>query len=327
MIKQNIRWGIVGAGNIANRFATAIGNVDAAELTAVASKSPQKCKEFATKHKIQYAFSSYEELANSDVIDAVYIATVHPLHKPCAELFMNANKHVLCEKPFCVNAKEAIDLQSCSVKNNVFLMEAMWTRFLPAVKEAVHIAKSGYIGDIKAVKADFCYYTKPHEIYRIYANELAGGGLMDVGVYGLHFASMILGNEPVKIDALAEIDYGVDLHTEILIKYDNSAIASVSSAINVAKPETAYIYGTKGFIIVPQFYGANQLIVSMNNQEKMIEKPYLGNGFEEQIIEACNCIREGTIQSEVMSVSESIAILKQMDLIRAKIGLKFAEDM
>ena len=152
---SKIRWGIVGPGNIARKFAEAIVNVEDAELVAVASRSKETAEEFAQKYNIPNVFTGYEAMAESDIVDAVYIATPHPFHKPCAEIFLNAKKHVLCEKPICVNKNQAIALKECATKNGVFLMEAMWTRFIPAVLEAKKIADSGEIGEIMGVSADF----------------------------------------------------------------------------------------------------------------------------------------------------------------------------
>lgn len=326
-MEKIIKWGIVGPGNIANKFAKAIKNVKGACLTAVASRSEEKCREFADKYDIPNVFMEYEEMAKSDVVDAVYIATPHPFHKPCAEIFLNAKKHVLCEKPVCVNAKQAMELNECAEKNSVFLMEAMWTRFLPAIHEALKIANSGEIGDIRGVSADFCYSSTPREEAKIFRNDMAGGSLLDVGIYGLNFAAIFLGDDPESVSAIADIGYGVDCQTNVLIKYKNGAIASVSSAINLNKPDNGYIYGTKGYISLPRFYGANEIHVNVGGEERCISKPSIGAGFEEEIYEACNCIREGRTQSDIMPMSESIRILKQMDFIREQINLKYPFDV
>lgn len=326
-MEKVIKWGIVGAGNIANKFAKAVKKVEGAELTAVASQSEGKGKAFADKYDVKNVFASYEEMARSKFVNAVYIATPHPFHKPCAEIFLNAKKHVLCEKPVCVNAKQAVKLENCAKENGVFLMEAMWTRFLPAIKEAVEIANSGEIGKIRSVKADFCDSSTPDEESKIFRNDMAGGSLLDVGIYGLNFAAIFLGDNPESVISLSDVVDGVDCQTNVLIKYPNGTIASVSSAIDVKKPETGYIYGTKGYIVLPQFYGAQELIVNSGNEERYISKPSIGDGFEEEIIEACQCIRSGKTQSVIMPMSESIRILEQMDYIRKQIGLKYPFDV
>ena len=319
---KKIRWGIVGAGNIANKFAVALKNVDSAELVAVASTDKERGETFAKKYEIPYVFCGYDELAESDVVDAVYIATPHSHHIAGAELFLNAGKHVLCEKPMCVNAYQGQKLKECAEKNGVFLMEAMWTRFLPAIKDAQEIVRRGEIGEIMGIEADFCYAME-RTPNRVYLNELAGGSLLDVGVYGLHFAAMFLGNSPEKIVALANTDGNVDIHTNILLKYQNGAIANITSAVGLKKPANAYIYGTKGHIYMPHFYGATELFVSTEDGEEHIERKSIGDGFEEQIIEVCNCILNNKAESDILPLDESIAILSQMDQVRAQIGIVY----
>ena len=326
-MEKEIRWGIVGPGSIANKFAKAIKNVPGACLSAVASRTEEKGREFAAKYDIPNVFTGYEEMAASDVVDAVYIATPHPFHKPCAEIFLNAKKHVLCEKPVCVNEKQATDLMKCAEQNGVFLMEAMWTRFLPAIKEALAIAQSGEIGEIKGVSADFCYSTTPSEEAKLFRNDMAGGSLLDVGIYCLNLADMFLDGEPRSIRAISDIECGVDCHTSVLLKYKNGAIASISSAINLSKPTTGYIYGTKGYIELPCFYGAQEIFVNVDGKERHIVKNSMGDGFEEEICEACGCIRMGKLQSDVMPMSKSIRMLRQMDLIREQIQLKYPFDI
>lgn len=319
---KKVRWGIVGAGNIANMFAEAVNNLDCAELTAVASRDEERAKAFAKKHSIENVFCGYENMAKSDAIDAVYIATQHPFHISGAELFLNAKKPVLCEKPLCVNAYQGQKLKEIAEKNGTFLMEAMWTRFLPAIKEAQRIVERGEIGEVLGVEADFCYNFTDKEC-RVYKKDLAGGSLLDVGVYCLHFASLFLGNSPETITALAKNLDGVDAHTTMLLKYKNGAIATLSSAIVLDKPETAYVYGTKGRITIPRFHSATELYVTDDKGERKITKEFIGNGFEEQIIEVCDCMGKGKLQSDTMPIDESIIMLKQMDEIRAQIGITY----
>lgn len=320
---KTIRWGIVGPGIIANRFAAAMQNVEGAELRAVAARSPEKGKAFAEKYGIPLAFDGYESMSVSDEIDAVYIATPHPFHKPCAELFLQAGKHVLCEKPLCVNAAQAVELQKCAAENGVFLMEAMWTRFLPAVQEACAIAASGAIGRIKGLRADFCYASTPEEEAKIFDHTMAGGSLLDVGVYGLHMAALVFGHEPERIQANAWVRGGVDCHTAILLQYADGAIAEISSAIGLEKPDSAYLYGTKGRIYLPHFYGAEELFVTVDGKEEHLSRPFVGNGFEEEITEVCRCIRDGKTESDILPLSESIAVIKQMDHIRKQLGIRY----
>jgi len=323
---QKIRWGIVGPGEIANKFAKAIKNVTCAELVAVASRTEKKGSNFAQRYQIPQVFCGYEAMAVSNVVDAVYISTPHPFHYPCAEMFLRAGKHVLCEKPMCVNASQAEHLKAIAKENGVFLMEAMWTRFLPAIKEAYTIVEAGKIGRIRGLEADFCYASTPEEEAKLFQNEMAGGSLLDVGVYGLHFASIFLGVAPCVINATADIEKGVDIHTNVQMQYADGAIASISSAIGVEKPRSAYIYGSKGYIYLPNFYGATELHIHIDGEDNIIIKPCLSEGFEEEIYEACACIDAQKIESELLPLDRTIAILKQMDIIRAQLGIVYPSD-
>ncbi len=323
---KKVRWGIVGTGFIANKFAQAVKNVERAYLVGVASRTEKSGTDFAQKHHIERVFSSYEEMALSDEVDAVYIATPHPFHISCAKLFLNEKKHVLCEKPLCVNALQAEELKSCAEENGVFLMEAMWTRFLPAVNCAVDMVKSGVIGEVSGLTADFCYASSPEVEPKLFQNDMAGGSLLDVGVYGLNFASFFLGDEPEEICSLSNIEDDVDTHICVLLKYRSGTIASISSATKLFKPEDAYIYGSKGYIKIPQFYGAREFFVYTDEGCEHIEKPPVGDGFEEEIYEACRCIADGKIQSEIHPIDKSIGILKQMDYIRNQNGIKYPFD-
>ncbi len=319
-----VRWGIIGPGRIAMQFAEAIKNVEKAKLCAVASRTREKSEAFAEKYNVPKIFDSYEEMAQSDEIDAVYIATIHPVHLSCAEIFLKNKKHVLCEKPLCINEKEASRFIECAKENGVFLMEALWTRFLPAVREAVKMAKSGEIGELLGTDIDFSFRVSDKTKSRTYKNELAGGALLDVGVYTLNLASMLFGYD-CQISASSLNENNVDVYTSMKLKYQN-AIANLSCAICARKPCDAYIYGTDGYIHLTSFYTAKEFFLVKGDEKTAFEYPYIGNGFEEEIIEATNCILDGKTESSIMSLNDSYNITKQMDAIRKLIGVKFFQD-
>lgn len=324
---NKIRFGIAGPGNIARKFAAAAKNLpEEVELVAVASRSLEKARGFAETYGIPHTFGSYEEMAASPLIDCVYVATPHPFHKPVAEIFLSAGKHVICEKPLCVNAREARELAECAKAHGVFLMEAMWTTFLPAIRELLATVERGEIGDVLGLTADFCYAMTPEEEHKIFRNDMAGGGLLDVGVYTLHFAAMVLGMMIDSISAEARIVNGVDGHTQVSILYTQGAIASLSSAITVRKPADAVIYGSRGYIRIPTFYSASEFTVVHGTKEETFRHPFLGNGFEEEILEVVRCVREGKTESDLHPLERSIAVLEQMDEIRDIIGLSYPMD-
>ncbi|MBE7050836.1 MAG: Gfo/Idh/MocA family oxidoreductase [Ruminococcaceae bacterium] len=322
---KKIRWGIVGPGFIANKFADALSNVDDAVLFAVSSTNVSKAEDFARIHNIPKVFETYEQMAISDEIDAVYISTIHPFHKPSAEIFIKNKKHVLCEKPLCVNANEARKLQSLAKENNVFLMEAMWTAFLPAIECAKKLVSDGVIGEVKSTRASFCYRMEPSEDPKLFDNSLAGGSLLDVGVYGLYFSSLFSKGKPECISSVSRVENGVDLQMEVLLRYPSNVLSLVSSAIDLEKEEDAVIYGTEGMITIPHFYRADTLYVKKGDSQKCIEKPFLGNGFEEEIIHFTECVNNNLSQSPIHPLEKSIEILEIMDEIRKNDGIIYAD--
>ena len=237
MKTKKIRFGIVGTGTIAHRFAEAIQNVPDAELVAVASRAKETAEKFGNEFNIPVRFASYEKMAESDVIDAAYIAVPHSGHIRCSCLMMNHGKHVLCEKPMAVNSREAEKMFRCAEENGVLLMEAMWARLVPGTIEMLELIKNGVLGDVLGVEGKICYTMDEDEMdHHVFNPENGGGSLLDVGVYGLNFASWYLGKDVVGINAQSDFYNGVDSHTCALLKYSNGAIADLSSAILLRKP-------------------------------------------------------------------------------------------
>lgn len=320
-----VRWGILGTGNIANRFAKAITNADGAKLVAVASRNIHTADNFADKYNIENRFSSYEALASFEGVDAVYIALPHIYHAQYAKIMMQAGKHVLSEKPICINSNQIDELIQIQKEQNVFLMEALWTRFLPAYAQIKAIISNGLIGDVLEVSADFCYNLE-NKAHNVYNANFVGGSLLDVGIYGLNFASMILGDDVTEINSTVFQNNGVDERTHIMLKYKNGAIARISSALCLAKPEDAYIYGSSGYIRIPTFYAATTFDVVKKDSIQTYNFPFKGNGFEEEIEECNRCILNNKSQSDIMPLSNSSSILKIMDSVRNQHNIMFDVD-
>ncbi len=327
-MNNKIRFGIVGTGTIAHRFANAIKNVSNAELVAVASRTKENAEAFGDEFNIPVRFDSYEKMAQSDTIDAAYIAVPHSGHIHCSILMMNNGKHVICEKPMAVNTREAEEMFLCAKKNNVLLMEAMWARLVPGTLKMLEIAESGLLGDILGVEGKFCYTMDEDEMdHHVFKPEHGGGSLLDVGVYGLNFASWYLGKDVTEIKAQADIYNGVDSHTYALLKFKSGAIADISSAILLRKPNEGFIYGTKGYARLSRFYAPQNIEIFLNNGEtQTIPTPYAGNGFEEQITHFSECILNGLTESPINTPEQTIYITKQMDKIRSLIGVEYPQD-
>lgn len=323
---KEVRWGIIGTGFIANTFAQAITCADGAKLVAVASRKEETAKAFAKKCGVDTWFASYEELLDFAGIDAVYVALPHIYHPIYAKKAMLAGKHVLCEKPICVNEKQLQELCRIQKEKNVFLMEAMWTRFHP-VMESIHalIAK-GVIGEVREVSADFCYNLED-PTNMVYKKEQAGGSLLDVGIYGLTFASIFLGDDVADIkQAVYRNQEGIDERIHVLLTYQNGNIARISSALSLFKPEDGYIYGSKGYIRVPRFYGCNEYEVYTDAGMERVSVPYKGNGYTAEIEECSRCIVEGKTESAVVPLKQSMTILRWMDTIRKQADIIYEMD-
>ncbi|MBR6531796.1 MAG: Gfo/Idh/MocA family oxidoreductase [Clostridia bacterium] len=325
---KKIRFGIVGTGTIAHRFAQAIANVSNAQLVAVASRTKENAENFGDEFNIPVRFDSYEKMAQSDVIDAAYIAVPHSGHIGCSCLMMNNGKHVICEKPMAVNTAEAEEMFRCAKENNVLLMEAMWARLVPGTIKMLEIVESGMLGEILGVEGKFCYTMDEDEMdHHVFKTENGGGSLLDVGVYGLNFASWYLGTDVEKIEAFSSLYNGVDSHTCALLKYKNGTIADISSAILLRKPNEGFVYGSKGYAYLKRFYAPQEIELHFNNGEaRTIAVPYAGNGFEEQITHFAECILQGIKESPMVTHAQTLYITRQMDEIRKMTGVVYPQD-
>lgn len=323
-----IRFGIVGTGTIAHRFAQAIQNVPEAELTAVASRTAEAGKAFAEEFHIPHVVVTYEALAASNLIDAAYIGLPHSYHCPVSCMMMQGGKHVLCEKPLAVTCREAEQMFRTAEENHVFLMEAMWGRLVPGTEKLLSLVNDGVIGEVLGAEGKFCYHMDEDEMgHHVFKNENGGGSLLDVGVYGLSFAKWYLGTDITATDARAKIVNDTDYHTCVQLQYRSGAIAQLSSATMLGKPNEGFLYGTEGYVKVNRFYAPQIIEIHPNEGEvQMIDTPYWGNGFEEQIAHTCRCIAEGLAESPVITKEHSLFIMAQMDKIRRQIGLRYPQD-
>ncbi|MGI9256007.1 MAG: Gfo/Idh/MocA family protein [Salinispira sp.] len=318
-----VRWGIVAPGHIAEQFASAMTVVKDSELLALASRSKKRAREFSRKFSIPRIHETYEDLAEDPDIDAVYVASPHPFHAEQTILCLRNNTAVLCEKPLAVNAGQARMIIDSARKHNTFFMEAMWTRFLPIMK-AVR-SHGDEIGEIQRVQADFSYSVDFSDEHRCMNPELAGGSLLDVGVYVLNFARMFTKDWPEEsFSAVHMSRTGVDLQAVMIQRYRSGALAQLSCGIQVPGPCTASIYGSRGTIEFPRgFHAAQSAVIRNDMGERVIKKPFLKNGFEYEIEEVNACIRKGQLESAGMPWSESLRIVEHMDALRAQWGLQY----
>jgi predicted dehydrogenase len=323
-MNSKIRWGIIGPGKIANKFAEALNNVSGAELYAVASRKEETAREFAVKHKADCFYSSYEQLVSDPKVDIVYIATPHAFHHEHTLLCLNNKKAVLCEKPLAHKYPDVQAMIEASVSNQVFLMEAMWSRFLPPVNKALELIREGQIGEVKKVKADFGFKSLYDSNGRLYNMSLGGGSLMDVGVYPLFLALAVLG-EPTECRAAAILaDTGADEVCCMVLKYPNAEAELFSSIVTDTERE-AIITGTEGDIyFVSPWYRQTSIVLKWKDGTRdEFTFDNSGNGFEAQIIEAMNCLTQGKIESAIMPHSFSLLQSKVLDEICRKSGIVY----
>lgn len=324
-MKSKIRWGILSTGRIARHFAEAIRESQDAELIAVGSRTIDKAQAFATQHGIPRAHGSYEALAGDPEVDAVYISTPHPMHKDNSILCLQAGKAVLCEKPFTVSAAEARAVIDVAHAKGVFLMEAMWTRFLPGLARVRELIAAGAIGEPRMISADFGFRAPFDPASRLFDPWLGGGSLLDVGVYCVSLASMIFGR-PARVAGLATLGAtGVDEQAAWVLGYQKGELAVLSSAVRTNTPHEAWINGTEGAIkLHAPWYAPTRLTLRRAGQaEHIIDTPIEGNGFGYQAAEVAACLRAGRLESAILPLDETLSIMQTLDQIRARWGMTY----
>lgn len=327
---KTIKWGIVGAGKISATFAEALNSLKNTELTAIASRSLDKAQDFANRFHIKKAYGSYEELAMDPEIDVVYIGTPHTEHMANTELCLRNKKAVLCEKPFTVNHKETEYLISLARENKVFLMEAMWTKFLPATKTVKSWIKDGKIGNIKYFNVNFGYQAEYDPKGRLLNPELAGGALLDVGIYPITYVIHMMDRLPDKVTSLAYIGHtNVDEINTLSFLYEDGTVAELSSSVTTNIGHDALIVGDKGKIEVPSFWRADsaKLYDASDNLIETFSMPVEPNNYIHEAEEVNRCLREGKLESDLLPLQDTLAIMKVMDDIRAAWGLVYPSEM
>jgi predicted dehydrogenase len=324
MIAKIINWGILGPGSISTKFAQGLQATPDVQIAAVGSRNLERAKTFADKFKIPNAYGSYAEFVNDPNIDIVYIGTPHSYHKEHTLLCLNAGKHVICEKPFAINATEAEEMITVAREKGLFLMEAMWSRYLPTLVKTRELIAAGKIGAVRMIQADFGFRAGVNPEGRLFKPELGGGALLDVGIYTLSLAHMVLGT-PTQIKSLANIgSTGVDEQTTFLLGYNTGQMAILSTAIRTNTPHEATIIGTEGWIrIHTPWWISDTITLKSGAEEQVIPCPYEGNGYNYEAIEAGNCIRTGKLESEIMPLDETLALMNILDEIRTQIGLRY----
>ena len=323
MTNKNIRWGIIGLGKIANKFATDLASIETAELVAVASRNIQNANNFAEKHNAKKAYSSYEELAKDTNVDAVYIATPHSFHKEHAILCLQNKKAVLCEKPFAMNLSEVTEMIQVAKENNVLLMEALWSFFLPHFTYVLDIVKSEKFGKLKSLEADFGFHTPYNTDSRLFKKDLGGGSLLDIGIYPIFAALATLG-EPDAIHAKATFfENGADASCDMVFQYKN-AKATLKSTLLEETPSVAILKFDKATVkLNRQFHQSSSITVIQNNKEEIINFDFKTIGYNFETTHFNNLLRAGEKESNIMTFEFSKNLINTLDKVREIIGLKY----
>jgi predicted dehydrogenase len=328
-MEKVIRWGILSTGRIARSFAQALAVLPDAKLVAVASRNADTAAAFGKDFGVDAAHchASYEALANDPDVDVIYIGTPHTLHAENAALCLNAGKHVLCEKAFAMNHREAAAMVALAREKKLFLMEAMWTRFLPALTEARRIIAAGEIGKVHMVQSDLGFYANVDESHRLRNPALGGGALLDVGIYPLSAAAFFLG-EIDSVQAVAELDEtGVDMQTAFSLRHKNGGVSSASCSLRANTTCETVISGQLGYIrLHSRAHKAQALTVSVGSVTRTMQLPFTGNGYPHEAMEVMRCLRAGQLESPLMTLDESLALMQVMDDIRAQIGVAYPAD-
>jgi predicted dehydrogenase len=320
-----VKFGIIGLGKVAHKFAHDLALVDGCVLQAVGSRNLKKARKFATEHQATQFYSSYEEVAADPEIAIIYIATPHVFHFENTMMCLHAGKAVICEKPFAMNLEEVEIMIQTAKDKNLFLMEALWTRFIPSTLKVIELMEQNTIGKIHSIQANFGYVATTEPTSRLIARELGGGSLLDIGIYPIFISLLLLGT-PVETASIAQLSKtGIDQHCAMLMKFKNGATAILESTFLTMTSNEAALYGSKGKITMQApFHHTEKIVVEINGTEPyQIASPMIGNGYAHEIEEVKNCLIAGKIESDKMSFINSLELMKTLDLIRSQVNLTY----
>ncbi|MEZ2389894.1 Gfo/Idh/MocA family protein [bacterium RCC_150] len=330
-----LKWGIIATGGIANTVAGDLAQLEDAKLHAVSSRRKELAEAFASAHEVTKAYgndggmSGYQRLLADDAVDVVYIATPHGQHFEVAKAALNAGKHVLCEKSLTINGREAAELASLARERKLFLMEAVWSRFLPSIQRAFAIAASGELGEIKWVTADLGFPAAYDPTARIWAPAAGGGALLDLTVYALLWPLGTLGF-PQSVSAVGSLtDDGVDSQNALTLGYDGGAIAQLTSSLLAHGPRSASVAGSLGYLQTQgSINNPRELRIRTGWDEPRVERfDTAGVGYTYELREVTRCIQQGLTESPVMPLDDSVNTMRLFDGVRSQLGIRYPNDV
>lgn len=326
---KEIRWGVLGCGHIANTFMRSIDTVQDTSVIACAARDENRAKAFANKYEIANAYANYQDMLEQREINLVYIATTHNFHFEHIMMCLKMGKHVLCEKPLCLNTQQAEQAYGLAEQNRLLLVEAVWTRFLPAIIELQKVLANGIIGNIQCLQANFSLNRDLPETHRLLNPNLAGGALLDLGIYPITMADICFAKKPKKVTCdMVKSTTQLDLNSFYTLHYDNGRVAQLSAGSRMSGPTFANIMGNKGSIYLPFFLGAKSFTVTLEGKEPR-EHFYdyaEGSNFSFEIEHMCDALRKGETVSSIMPKDISLRVLSIMDEIRQKWALVYPNE-
>lgn len=313
---KQYNWGIIGTGSISHLFAQGLRNASGANLYCVASRSRQKADAFAKVYNIPVAYGSYEELAKDSHVEIVYIGTPNSLHCENSLLCLQNKKAILCEKPFALNTSQVERMIHSARQNNVFLMEALWSRFLPSIQKVQSLIQNKVLGEPLCIKADFGFLAEYNEQSRLFNPTLGGGSLLDIGIYPVFLALLLFGY-PDRISSHSVMaPSGVDLSTGIFLSWKSGQFAQLASSFGVDLDTEAVIYCTKGKITLHRrFHMPTRLSITTDDQHKEIPIDWRGNGYNYEAEEVMKCLNEGRLESQLLPLNFSLQLMKLLQSI------------
>jgi predicted dehydrogenase len=327
-VNADIRWGVVGPGRIAEKVVEDFAVVDGARAVAVASRSQARADDFAARHGLDRAYGSYKEILADPDVDVLYVATPHPQHHAIALAALHAGKALLVEKSFTATTPGAAEVIDLARETGVFVMEAMWTRFQPAVVAMRELIADGAIGEVRSVQADLGVQRDFDPTDRLFARELGGGALLDLGVYVVSFAQMLLG-DPDTVTATGSVfETGVDAEASLLLGWADGRSATLMTSLRNALPGQARVFGTAGWIdVLPRFHHPQTIVLHRAGAEpEEFTLPQLGGGYSHELIEVTECLRAGRSESAVMPLADTLAVQSVLEDAAGQLGVTFAED-
>lgn len=330
-MSKSINWGILGTGRIAKKFAADLKLVANANLIAVGSRNKESADSFAKQFDITFSHESYESLMENKEVDVIYIATPHVFHYENTLLCLKYKKAVLCEKPFAMNKRQVVEMIETARAQDVFLMEALWTKFLPHYKKIMELIANETIGKVISVQANFGFKLEPSSASRLSDASLGGGTLLDIGIYNIFLALSIFG-KPDDIKAVAKLSAnGIDEQCSILFSYRNGATAQLFSTFNATIPVEANIFGTNGNIkLTNRFYEPSSIVqLSTDGKNGYIDQSVekeSGVGYFFEATHVTECLLQNRKESSVMRFEDSLLLVETIDRIRELIGLKYGDE-